>query len=290
MNYVKRFQKLIGLLFIATIIYTSEICAASGNGDLIVHVTKTGACYHKSGCGALKSDIEITLEEAYVNGYQRCDRCNPPEYTGELTRGYEKQKSEGGNGGSSTSKKSASSSTYVRSAAVSNDVAPDYLNYIIVGIVGLCTVGGGSYLGYKSIKASKEKKMIEEQKRQEKEQRRLYYEKYCKGREVHEIVNAPEAIIITKKGEIFDQTGTTEKPFGDRTIYVTISGKKYHSKRRHGDNYFERIGHEYVAISHGYSPCKICYSSYYEVELPEWFKEIPKVVNTIREFEGGSEA
>ena len=52
------------------------------NGDTIVHITKTGECYHSAHCSYLKSDIEITLYEAHKAGYRPCSRCNPPIYDG----------------------------------------------------------------------------------------------------------------------------------------------------------------------------------------------------------------
>lgn len=42
---------------------------------VIVHVTVTGECYHRAGCGYLKSDIPISLEEAERKGYRPCSRC-----------------------------------------------------------------------------------------------------------------------------------------------------------------------------------------------------------------------
>lgn len=52
------------------------------NGDSIVHITRSGDCYHSAHCSYLKSDIEITLYEATKAGYRRCSRCNPPIYDG----------------------------------------------------------------------------------------------------------------------------------------------------------------------------------------------------------------
>lgn len=42
---------------------------------IIVHITVTGECYHRAGCGYLKSDIPISLEEAERKGYRPCSRC-----------------------------------------------------------------------------------------------------------------------------------------------------------------------------------------------------------------------
>lgn len=78
------------ITIIITLIIPIE--AYSGNGDIIVHVTETGACYHTSDCGALRSDIPMSLEEAHIKGYQRCSKCNPPVYTGTASRENIKEK------------------------------------------------------------------------------------------------------------------------------------------------------------------------------------------------------
>ena len=68
-------------------VFSKVALAYSGNGDLIVHVTNTGECYHNAGCSYLKSDREMPLEEAYLAGYRPCSRCKPPAYTGTAIRG-----------------------------------------------------------------------------------------------------------------------------------------------------------------------------------------------------------
>lgn len=55
----------------------STVCAASG--DTVVYITKTGECYHSSGCSSLrKSKIETTLQSAIDRGYRACSKCKPP--------------------------------------------------------------------------------------------------------------------------------------------------------------------------------------------------------------------
>lgn len=46
--------------------------------SIVVHITKTGAKYHRANCRHLKSDIEVTLEEALNKGLEPCKTCKPP--------------------------------------------------------------------------------------------------------------------------------------------------------------------------------------------------------------------
>lgn len=50
----------------------------SNSDNIIVHITNTGSKYHAAGCRYLKSDIEVTLDEALSNGLEPCSTCNPP--------------------------------------------------------------------------------------------------------------------------------------------------------------------------------------------------------------------
>ena len=46
--------------------------------NIIVHITRTGSKYHRAGCQHLKSDIEVTLQEALDKGLGPCKTCKPP--------------------------------------------------------------------------------------------------------------------------------------------------------------------------------------------------------------------
>lgn len=55
---------------------STQVYAASG--DTIVYITKTGECYHSSGCSSLsRSKIETTLQQAVNKGLRPCSKCNP---------------------------------------------------------------------------------------------------------------------------------------------------------------------------------------------------------------------
>lgn len=52
----------------------------SNNQNMTVYITKTGKCYHLSGCDSLRrSCIPITLKEAKAKGYRPCPNCKPPQ-------------------------------------------------------------------------------------------------------------------------------------------------------------------------------------------------------------------
>ncbi len=71
-------MKRILILFFSLILVTSPIVAFA-NGNLIVHITYSGKCYHTSDCSFLHSDIEVTLSEAVDIGLEPCSYCDPPE-------------------------------------------------------------------------------------------------------------------------------------------------------------------------------------------------------------------
>lgn len=45
--------------------------------EAIVYITNTGSKYHRAGCSYLKSKNAITKEDAILQGYSPCSRCNP---------------------------------------------------------------------------------------------------------------------------------------------------------------------------------------------------------------------
>ncbi len=64
-------------MIIGTVLSGScDVKAASG--DTVVYITKTGSCYHNSGCSSLsRSCIPTTLEEALDEGLTPCSKCHP---------------------------------------------------------------------------------------------------------------------------------------------------------------------------------------------------------------------
>ena len=69
-------KKVISIVFAVLILSTS---AYADNRNVIVHRTVSGECYHSADCSFLRSDIEITLEEAVKRGLRACSYCDPPK-------------------------------------------------------------------------------------------------------------------------------------------------------------------------------------------------------------------
>ena len=72
------------ILTLSTIVFLSfgmlipSNTVKAATGDTTVYITKTGSCYHKSGCSSLrKSKIAVTLQDAVDRGKRPCKNCKP---------------------------------------------------------------------------------------------------------------------------------------------------------------------------------------------------------------------
>lgn len=325
---------LCGLILIAWMLFgTIVVFGYSGNGGLIVHVTKTGDCYHNAGCSYLRSDIEMTLEDAYLAGYRPCSRCNPPEYTGDASSGAVHNNSNNysdnynnNNSNYSNGNNSNTGNHYNTTTSVSKTKSP-------VGLILGCVAGGGVVTsavvgGARSSKRKRDElmRMYEAQKeenlrnqkyydsvsdaskqlryqyeRKSKECERLtrqyehqqkkyeniikHYKEYYVVRNLHDIVDAPKSVEIKQDGTVTKGEVRYDKKYGDLTVFVSPSGKKYHKKRSCGSSYSKTQINIYDAILQGYSACKTCCSKEHDTEVPYWYKKIPEVLRDIKELD-----
>ena len=76
---IKRKMSLVSaVLMLVVAIFASGNTVYAASGDTVVYITKTGECYHSSGCSSLKkSKIETTLQSAIDRGYRACSKCKP---------------------------------------------------------------------------------------------------------------------------------------------------------------------------------------------------------------------
>lgn len=128
--------------------------ATSGNGDVVVYITRTGSCYHTGSCSYLRrSKIKTTLEEAIIGGYRRCSRCNPPIYTGDATRAPTEPKKSGtgrgsgtGNGTKAAEKKTEPPTTQIKQEKENKNTAKQGLLVFGVFLIGspiaILAIGG----------------------------------------------------------------------------------------------------------------------------------------------------
>lgn len=254
--------------------------AYTGNGNLIVHVTNTGSCYHKSGCGSLRSDIEMTLEDAYIAGYLRCDRCKPPIYTGEAERYSVKEKSTGGSSGGSSKEKNTKPLTK------SIETVPRKTFNIkpVLYTFGCIMV---AFIAVNKIKEDIKREKERIHQRQEYEARKKFYEENHKGKSIQEIVGAPSGVTINKDGSVISGSETEEKPYGELTVFVSRSGIRYHTNRHCNGAYIKYPVNKYAALSKGYTACRICGGN--PESIPEWYTKIPPVIKSLEEFEDHDE-
>ncbi|MBP3411936.1 MAG: hypothetical protein J6K89_01620 [Oscillospiraceae bacterium] len=168
------------ILIILLILLIIPVSAYTGNGGTTVYVTETGGRYHASNCGSLwSSKISIKLEDAIIDGYTRCDRCNPPVYTGTAKPGETREVHSGGDSNTTrntiTDSKNDSSavapqrgSNSNKLAIVSKQICLFIFLYIPCGLI-LCSVvynTGTSFLAkttlYKKLLLKRRKKQLYE--------------------------------------------------------------------------------------------------------------------------------
>jgi methylphosphotriester-DNA--protein-cysteine methyltransferase len=70
-------KKTISVFLVIFLTFLAAVFAAGP--DTVVYITKSGEKYHTENCSSLRnSKTAITLEEAVLQGYEPCQRCNPP--------------------------------------------------------------------------------------------------------------------------------------------------------------------------------------------------------------------
>ena len=119
------------------------------------------------------------------------------------------------------------------------------------------------------------------QRQKEQEERSRSFDEKLKGKSIQEIVGAPDDIVIKKDGTVIKGQATREKPYGELTVYISNTGKKYHKC-----NFCRNINgmvsaNKLDAISKGYRACDLCIGK--NELLPTWYKSIPRVIRALEE-------
>lgn len=83
-DFSSRWYPAIKAIAIVLVIYIALFAVwcilTAPNGDRVVYTTRTGECYHTSGCSSLRySKFKTTIAAAVSEGYRRCGNCDPPK-------------------------------------------------------------------------------------------------------------------------------------------------------------------------------------------------------------------
>lgn len=187
------------------------------NGNTIVHITKTGVCYHAEGCKHLRqSDYPVTLYYAVIeNGFNECEDCKDrlPVYDGPEPLHPKMTKRDVYP--SSGNKKATPTPTPTKKPEVkpkeeSSNALPFLILGGIFGVPVLLTIKS-------SMDDSKERRIKKEQYEQE---RQKYFELYG-NKHSYELVDIPQGSFI--QGGYPCTNNKKKGKYGDYTVYV---GKK----------------------------------------------------------------
>lgn len=262
--------------------------AYSGNGDLIVHITQTGTRYHEAGCSYLKSDITVTLEEAYVDGYLPCERCNPPIYTGTAERANKRVRAENTYGNDSGRSDGARNSGYVsnkgntdsssNTGTAKYDMKTESTNkriwVIVLFVIGVGTIIG---VGIKVAKAIREENARIREAEEAKAKRKETYDSCYRDKTINELVDIPAEFAVTEKGEVSKGEITKSKPYGELTVFFSPTGNCYHSAQKCRAYTFGRKTDIYNARACGYIPCSFCEKGD-KANIPEWYVKLRRII------------
>jgi len=244
------------------------ITAFADNGNIIVHVTATGKCYHREGCYHLRSDYAITLYEAVVeNGYNPCEDCKPPEYDGPEPLHEKMEKSQSGSSNKSNKTASTTKTTVVtKTVEEKKDTTTEKVVLVI-----LCCLGGWFAINYvletySNIKEAKKKKKIEKEFFEQ--EKKKYMELYA-NREPITLVDIPDGSFI--KDGVPCTKNTSKGIYGDYTVYVAPHKPRVlHVKASCGKNLRPINYYNAYRLPH----CKKCATGH-KLNLPkiDWYED-----------------
>ncbi len=252
------------------------ITASADNGNTIVHVTATGACYHTENCSYLKSDIPMTLYEAVVEkGYNPCSRCNPPRYDGPEPLHEKMAKSQGGSSSKSSKKAATTASTTVTRTdeEEKDDYVPNAI-FVILLVIGGFFVANYIRETYLEIKERRAKEQAEKELFEQEQKK--YMELYA-YKDPITLVKVPDGSFI--RDELPCTDNKSKGIYGDYTVYIAQNrGRVLHIRPSCGSN-LKPINYYYVSKR---PHCQKCATGY-NVNLPkiDWYEDYLKI-NTIK--------
>ena len=259
------------LAMFAITFIASPITVLADNGNIIVHITATGKCYHREGCFHLRSDYEITLYEAVVvKGYNPCEDCNPPIYDGPEPLHEKMEKSKGGSSSSTQTTKAQKSETVPLKTQETKD---NTALRVFLGIIAV--IGGLFVINYilETYLAIKERRAKEKAEKELFEHEQKKYMALYAHKDPITLVEVPEGSFI--KGGLPCTDNASKGIYGDYTVYVAQSrGRVLHMRPTCGSN-LKAINYYYVSKR---PHCQKCATGY-NVNLPkiDWYDDYLKI-------------
>lgn len=274
------------------IVWVSRTVRADGNGDVHVWVTTSDKAtkYHDEKHYSGRDRIELTLEEAIIQGYEKCQVCNAPKYTGTAKPEQDRKEYSGGGNKNKNNSIQPTPSVAANSPTVSKENQAKeintkeasnnstYANYAIGGAVVLGTLGYLSQRKKRKTEAEKKEEIRIAQKRREdafkaKEWQRKheeYYKLYA-NKEPIDLVNKPNDAFI--KNGLPATKG--KRVYGKYTVYVSKTGSCFHMNPHCAGNGNLFISNYYYQYNK--KMCKKCVKG----NLPEiqWYKDYLKIKN-----------
>ena len=270
----KQYNFLLTLRIFFAISFCRYFCFAkclivyADNGNTIVHITNTGHCYHREGCGHLRSDIEITLHDAVVEyGYNPCEDCNPPLYDGPDEPCTPMEKPESNSGNTNSSSVASSNSTVSIRQTISNDKV-DYSGYILGTIIRFVLF----VIAYNIYKNAKQNRIAKQQYEKDRE----YYYRLYANIDILRLVGAPNGVYM--KNDCPCTPESSLKPYGDYTVYVASKNPKiFHFNPNCGGATLKPVNY---CFAYNLQHCKRCATGRVQLPTLEWYfkyMEIDKI-------------
>lgn len=267
----------------STIAFSLNVYADNGNTK--VHITETGSCYHREGCGHLRSDIEVTLYEAERDGYQPCDDCNPPIYDGPPIEDASPKKQKSINYGTVDKAESVRTGQISTPAVVSTPPKIEQKEsrggeIILYTVLFLLFIVPTGIIIIGSIVSARETRAKKKREKEEYEIERHKYNEMYANIDPLTLVDVPEGVFL-KDG--YPCTADEKKGiWGNYTVYVAQKNRRvFHLNPKCGGstlvpiNYFQanRLPH-----------CKRC--AVRRIKLPEldWYIEYLRIVRIKKKY------
>ena len=252
-KHIKYYIGIITIMFLLSAV--APIKAYADNGNIIVHVTRTGSKYHNGSCSYLhSSDIRTTLYDAVITyKLSPCSRCDPPRLSDTQIREYKRAIEE-----EQQKELEEFSKPFV------------IIGYIVTALIVIPMICNIGYIIYESITS------ICTKQRKKKLENMLYSHYFSMYAFYHplDFVQVPEGSFLK-----YGLPATKGKrKYGDYTVYITPRGECFHqnpqcSKKLETSNY---------VYAYNRRPCKRCVKD----KIPEiqWYLDIAKITKIKKEY------